>query len=356
MTSNKTSHKTGETTGDTATWNRQDHPGKLLRIGGSLIDNGRGDKARTMAIEALGDRPDDPLVAAVARRIFQYEMPGFHRDMLLDRARNAAYRTAIEANARGRTVLDIGTGSGLLAIMAAKAGAAHVYACEGNAMLAATARTIVEANGLSDRITVFTTHSSRLDRNKDLGGGVDMIVSEVFADDLLGEYVLPTLDHARAELCAPGAIILPESAEIIVALADYPQKPADLSDIEGVDLSLFTPHARLHPTVRNGDPSFIVRSDPASMFHFDFSKGLPSERQSNVTLQSHGGSVGGIAQWLRIGFGGGVAYENAPGGDSDAHWGVCWTPLAEVLETRPGERFDVGGWHDDVALVLWDEG
>ena len=309
-----------------------------------------------MAIEALGNRPDDPMVAAVARRIFQYEMPGFHRDMLLDRARNAAYRTAIEANARGRTVLDIGTGSGLLAIMAAKAGAAHVYACEGNAMLAATARTIVEANGLSDKITVFTTHSSRLDRNKDLGGGVDMIVSEVFADDLLGEYVLPTLNHARAELCAPGAIILPESAQIIVALADYPQKPADLSNIEGIDLSLFTPHARLHPTVRNGDPDFILRSDSASMFHFDFSRGLPKQRQSNVTLQSHGGDVGGIAQWLRIGFGGGVTYENAPGGDSDAHWGVCWTPLADVFETQPGESFDLGGWHDDVALVLWDEG
>lgn len=59
---------------------------------------------------------------------------------------------AIEAAVPGKVVLDIGTGSGLLAMMAARAGAARVIACEMNAAVAETARRIIAANGLADRM------------------------------------------------------------------------------------------------------------------------------------------------------------------------------------------------------------
>ena len=103
--------------------------------------------------------------------------------------------------------------------MVARAGAARVYACEANPMLAASARAVIAANGLADRITVFDRHSTGFDRVHDLGGGVDLVVSEVFCHKLIGEGVLGSLAHACGELAAPGALFLPERASMEVALA-----------------------------------------------------------------------------------------------------------------------------------------
>ena len=69
--------------------------------------------------------------------------------MLRDRVRTESYRTAIENNPdafRGKVVLDVGCGTGILSIFAAKAGAAHVYAIDA-ASVATYAREIVRQNG-----------------------------------------------------------------------------------------------------------------------------------------------------------------------------------------------------------------
>lgn len=116
-----------------------DLPRHFLGMGLRLVHSGLGDKAVAFVRRALGTRPD-PLLRQLAGIILAANVPKFHRSMLLDSRRNAAYREAIEQTVAGRRVLDVGTGSGLLAMMAARAGATQVYACEANPMLAATAR------------------------------------------------------------------------------------------------------------------------------------------------------------------------------------------------------------------------
>ena len=80
------------------------------------------------------------------------------REMLADRPRMQSYVDAIEANAdaiRGRVVIDVGAGTGVLSLFCAlKGGAAHVIAIEGSSM-ALVAREMAAAHGLSDRITVI---------------------------------------------------------------------------------------------------------------------------------------------------------------------------------------------------------
>lgn len=77
--------------------------------------------------------------------------------MLQDHVRTGTYRDAIKtnkANFEGKAVLDVGTGTGILAFFAVQAGARVVYAVEASAM-ADSAKKLVETNGMSDRIKVI---------------------------------------------------------------------------------------------------------------------------------------------------------------------------------------------------------
>ncbi|EJK74463.1 hypothetical protein THAOC_03858 [Thalassiosira oceanica] len=79
------------------------------------------------------------------------------KQMLTDHNRMAAYHAAIMGNAdifKDKVVMDVGTGSGILAVWAAQAGAKRVYAIEYTDM-AKHARRVVKSNGLEDVVTVI---------------------------------------------------------------------------------------------------------------------------------------------------------------------------------------------------------
>jgi predicted RNA methylase len=102
------------------------------------------------------------------------------KDMLEDHKRTGAYHQAILNNRpcfEGKVVLDVGTGSGILAIFAAQAGAKKVYAVEATNM-AKVAKRIVEANQVRAQgtvrrlVAVAARDSSRLQRQLDRHGRV----------------------------------------------------------------------------------------------------------------------------------------------------------------------------------------
>jgi protein arginine N-methyltransferase 7 len=328
-------------------------PAQFLAGGLELSGSRAGGLTLPLVARALERHGADPAWQAVAAAIRQAEVPDFHVRMLRDDLRNAAYRAAIERFAPGRSMLDIGTGSGLLAMMAARAGAAQVYACEANPMLAASARAVIAANGLSDRITVFDCHSGKLDRNRDLGGGVDLVVSEVFCHTLIGEGVLASLAHARAELTQPGALFLPARASIEVALAEFPPFVESVGLVEGFDLSAFAGHLNVARHLPAEDPALALRSAPATLFAFDFAAGDPAERgTAQLALASIGGVVSGLAQWLRLTFADDIIYENRPGSTENLHWRISLAPT-DARETMPGERYLAGGTYAADTLVTW---
>jgi type I protein arginine methyltransferase len=104
----------------------------------------------------------------------------------------------------GDVVVDVGTGTGVLALTAAMAGAGHVYALETTALSRAAQR-MVDANGLRDRITVMEAHSFDVD----LPQRADVLVSEIIGDDPLGERIIPTFADARARLLTQDARVIP---------------------------------------------------------------------------------------------------------------------------------------------------
>jgi predicted RNA methylase len=102
-----------------------------------------------------------------------YTDPAVHQVMLQDEPRNDAYRAAIEAVVRGRVVLDVGAGTGLLSLLAARAGATRVYAVEASALVVQLQQN-VELNGAAAVITVL--HGAVED--VELPEKVDVLLSE----------------------------------------------------------------------------------------------------------------------------------------------------------------------------------
>lgn len=149
--------------------------------------------------------PIDTVAPPTETRSFATESQ--HISMLNDTTRTESFLRAIRASVRpDDIVVDIGTGTGVLAIAAAQAGAAHVYAIE-RSSIAEVAQAGFEANGYADRITLIRGYSTHVS----LPQPATLVVAEVIGDDLFDEHILAILADARRRLTTPHARFLPES-------------------------------------------------------------------------------------------------------------------------------------------------
>jgi protein arginine N-methyltransferase 1 len=135
----------------------------------------------------------------------QYSSAAVHIRMLNDRTRTLNYQKAIrEVIGPNDIVVDIGTGTGILAITAAQAGAKHVYAIERSIMGKITQQTF-DKNGLGNRITLIEGDS----RTIELPEKATVMVSELLGNDPLGETILPITIDAVKRLLHPNAKLIP---------------------------------------------------------------------------------------------------------------------------------------------------
>ncbi|CAE7194571.1 PRMT10 [Symbiodinium natans] len=136
-------------------------------------------------------------------------------DMLEDAHRTGSYFDAITHNPasfRDKVVLDVGAGTCILSIFAAKAGAKQVYAVEATDM-ALRSRKIVEAQGLSHIIKVVQGTIETVA----LPCMVDVIISEWMGYFLLRESMLDSVLNARDRFLKPGGALFPSHATLFLA-------------------------------------------------------------------------------------------------------------------------------------------
>ena len=145
--------------------------------------------------------------------------PVEHARMLHDERRTGDYLAALAAAVRpSDVVLDIGTGSGVLAVAAAQAGARHVYAVEASD-IAEVAQRVFALNGVRDRVTLIPGWSRQIELPKP----ADLLVAEVIGNEPLEEEILETTLDARHRLLAPGARLIPHSLTLVVRPMLLPQ-------------------------------------------------------------------------------------------------------------------------------------
>lgn len=125
-------------------------------------------------------------------------------------------------NGRKANVLDIGTGTGLLSMLAVKYGADSVVACEAFLPMANCAVNIIKQNNCSDYIKLVRKHSTSLTVGKDgdLKQRANILVSEVFDTELIGEGAIKTFNHAREHLLEKDSIVIPFSGMIYAQVVE----------------------------------------------------------------------------------------------------------------------------------------
>jgi predicted RNA methylase len=146
---------------------RRCHPGALYR------QQMLGDSMATQLPEFIWSNTDYPYAC------------------LKDRRRTLAFKEAIDASVKpGDVVLDIGSGSGIMAFFAARAGASKVYAIEIDHFLAQTIRASIRANQLQDTVTVVEADAMSADLPR-----ADVVIGEMMETGLLDEMQVPVMNR-----------------------------------------------------------------------------------------------------------------------------------------------------------------
>jgi len=274
--------------------------------------------------------------------------PEWHIPMMQDEVRNIAFRRALERiNWKEKTVLEIGTGAGLLAMLIAKSGAEHVFTCESNTVLADAAVGIIKDNNLEEKITVIPKKSSEIVVGRDLPHFADVLVTETLGSDFLNESILSILDDARDRLLSPGALVLPGRVRLYGCLISSPQlrKNKTVEGFGGIDLTGFN-HFAQYRNFQLFDASntcYNTVSSSELLLEADLTNGQV-ETNSTVNFKvNESGYCDGIMYWMSVDVDDRNAFSNSPFGDPESrtHWRQCAFLFVNKVKLESGKNCSV---------------
>ena len=277
-----------------------------------------------------------------------------HVQMLGDVSRTSSFIHAIRrvVNA-GDVVLDIGTGTGVLAVAAAQAGARRVYAVEAGP-IANMAEAIIRANGVTEQVIVIKGRSTQVD----LPEFVDVMICELIGDSPLDEGLLSACHDGVERFLRPGARIVPSSIRLLCLLVEIPaqeisrysmQKPAvcHWQRLYGIDFSplqeVVDMGIKYHSVSTYDVRDWKVLSEPIELQEFDLSDRTQSHAQGikNV-LVVRPGIISAIVLYFEARLCPEICLSSHPSvAQVDHHWrSPLW--LVEPVSVREGDMVRLG--------------
>jgi tetratricopeptide (TPR) repeat protein len=335
---------------------KPDYAWALNNLGVIYRDAKRTEVAIEAFRRAVAVQPGFSEAEVNLRGAYRELVPAWHFAMMHDCKRNDVYETAIGRAVFGKRVLEIGTGAGLLAMMAARAGAASVTTCEAVATIADRARSIVAENALSERIAVIAKRSTDLVMGRDIAGRAEVLITETFSSNLLDEGVLSAIEHAHQHLLAENARIIPAAASAMGFLigGECLQEMLFVGRVKGFDLSQFNDFAPPHLAVALDGLAYETLSDDVELFRFDFNqRNFPAARVPITMTANKAGVCAGLAQWIKIELDSETRYDNKPSPEGKhAHWSHLVYRFPKRVPVQKGDLVRIVALHDRGQILV----
>jgi len=263
------------------------------------------------------------------------DMFDFHHSMLADETRTAAYLRAILATVKsGDVVVDIGSGTGVLSLFAAMAGAARVYAIEREPIIE-IAREIASRNGLSETI-VFIEGSSLDAEVPELA---DVLITETIGNSGFDEGISAWVADAKERFLKPDAVIVPQQVDAVASLVSVPRDYASIERWSQPLLTLdFAPLRRmaLNNILWTDLSLAAIVTPPVVVFGMD-SSSEPETLSGSVRVEAlKDAVVHGIGLWFRATLMTGISITNEPP-NTVPSWDQGFLPLEEPIGVHAGE-------------------
>ncbi|XP_075402084.1 protein arginine N-methyltransferase 3 [Tenrec ecaudatus] len=196
---------------------------------------------------------------------------GIHEEMLKDKVRTESYRDFIYQNPhifKDKVVLDVGCGTGILAMFAAKSGAKKVLGVDQSEILY-QAMDIIRLNKLEDTVLLIKGKIEEVHLPVEQ---VDVIISEWMGYFLLFESMLDSVLYAKNKYLAKGGSVYPDVCTIsLVAVSDvnkHAERIAFWDDVYGFNMSCMKKAVIPEAIVEVLDPKTLT-SDPCCIKRID---------------------------------------------------------------------------------------
>ena len=245
----------------------------------------------------------------------------YHYEMLSDESRVTPFARAIDQLCHGAVVFESGTGSGIMSILAARAGARHVFCTELDPRIAAFARSNIAASGVGDRITLLAKSTTDVTL-ADIGGEkIDVAMAENLATWLVTEPQNQVMNHLRDTLSHDRTVTIPGRVRNVLELAQ-----ARYRFYHAVSL-------KTHYVEFTGVPRAAIHSKETECFVFDYAQLNPTEIEGEVRIEVvSSGVVNAVRLTSPVELAQGVGFSA-----SDSLMPPVVVPLEQDLTVAPGD-------------------